>query len=331
MKVRVKLGVFAGAVALVFGAAFGAGTFAPDADPAGDRGVDLALPAGVSTAADGAVPALLLPGLAVADRGYALRVVDATPGAGEAVEVAFAIAGPDGAAVRDYLPTHEKEMHLIVVRRDLTGFQHLHPERREDGTWTAPANLAAAGTYRAFADFAPAALGGQVLTLGADLFVPGDFQPVEPPAPAATWTGGDYEVSLAGTPRAGAESELTFTVRRAGSPVGDLQPYLAAFGHLVALRTGDLAYLHTHPAQDAAAGQVGGPDVRFGTTFPTAGRYRLYLNFAHADAVRTAEFTVDVPAGALPAPTSAAPAAAPSSPQPASPASPPSGGGHGGH
>ncbi|MGQ0843449.1 MAG: hypothetical protein ACT4QF_04885 [Sporichthyaceae bacterium] len=326
MNVRVKLGVFAVGLALAFGAAFGAGRFAPDAD-AGARGVDHTVSTGIAPVetVPTAAASTLLPGLAVADRGYTLQVADPTPGAGDAVEVAFAIVGPDGGAVRTYVPTHEKEMHLIVVRRDLTGFQHLHPQLREDGTWSVPANLSAGGVYRAFADFAPAALGGQVLALGSDLFVPGDFQPVDVPEPSTTWSGEGYEVSLAGTPRAGEESELTFTVRRAGAPVGNLEPYLAAFGHLVALRTGDLAFLHTHPGQEALAGQVGGPDVRFGTTFPTAGRYRLYLNLAHAGAVRTAEFTVDVPAGAAPAP-----AADPSTPQLAPPVAPP-GGGHGGH
>ena len=29
----------------------------------------------------------------------------------------------------------------------------------------------------------------------------------------------------------------------------DLQPYLGAYGHLVALRDGDLAYLHVHPGE----------------------------------------------------------------------------------
>ena len=40
--------------------------------------------------------------------------------------------------VRDFDVEHEKRMHLIVARRDLTGFQHLHPEQAADGTWTTP-------------------------------------------------------------------------------------------------------------------------------------------------------------------------------------------------
>ena len=42
------------------------------------------------------------------------------------------------------------------MRRDLAGFQHVHPARGADGTWRVPLDLPAAGTYRVFADFAPA-------------------------------------------------------------------------------------------------------------------------------------------------------------------------------
>jgi hypothetical protein len=101
-------------------------------------------------------------------------------------------------------------------------------------------------------------------------------------------------VTLAGKPSAGKESELTFTISKGGKPVADLQPYLGAFGHLVSLRGGDLAYLHTHPAQEASAGMKGGPEIKFMTTFPTAGTYSLFLDFQHAGAVHTAEFTVRV-------------------------------------
>ena len=98
----------------------------------------------------------------------------------------------------------------------------------------------------------------------------------------------DYTVTLDGDLTAGTDALLTLTVTRAGAPVTDLQPYLGAYGHLVALRDGDLAYLHVHPAASAAAG----PQVRFSAEVPSAGRYHLYLDFRHGDRVRTAEFVV---------------------------------------
>ena len=90
---------------------------------------------------------------------------------------------------------------------------------------------------------------------------------------------------------AGEETALEFAVTKGGHPVEDLQPYLGADGHLVALREGDLAFLHVHPEEEHGAPN----EIVFNAAFPTAGRYRLYLQFRHDGVVRTAEFTVEVP------------------------------------
>ena len=82
---------------------------------------------------------------------------------------------------------------------------------------------------------------------------------------------------------AGEESELRFTVSRDGRPV-EVEAYLGANGHLVALREGDLAFLHVHPTHG----------VRFESTFPTTGRYRLFLQFKHDGRIHTAAFTKEV-------------------------------------
>ena len=108
---------------------------------------------------------------------------------------------------------------------------------------------------------------------------------------------------------AGSPTELTVTVTKDGKPVTTLQPYLGAFGHLVALRDGDLAYLHVHPEGDEPKpGQNGGPQVKFATDVPTAGRYLLYLDFQVDGQVHTAEFVVDAARGdaTQPADTSSA-------------------------
>jgi hypothetical protein len=61
----------------------------------------------------------------------------------------------------------------------------------------------------------------------------------------------------------------------------------------VVLRDGDLAYLHAHPVDEADGGTAtSGPHVRFATTAPSAGDYRLFLDFKHDGVVRTAAFTV---------------------------------------
>lgn len=199
----------------------------------------------------------------------------------------FRILDPDGGAVRDFDEQHDRAMHLMVVRRDLTQYRHLHPSMGADGTWSAPLTFPEGGVYRVFADFAAA---GRSLTLGDDLEVPGTYEPVPLPDPVGAERIGEYEVALASDVVAGGEASLVFDVSRNGRPVEDLEPYLGALGHLVALREGDLAFLHVHPE----TGEGSGPRTAFRAAFPSGGRYRLFFQFAHEGRVHTAAFTVEV-------------------------------------
>jgi hypothetical protein len=207
--------------------------------------------------------------------------------------------------VTRYEEAHEKDLHLIVARRDLSGFQHVHPTLDpQDGTWSVPLTFEDAGDYRVFADFSPAGDEAGPLTLGADVAVAGAYEPEPLPTPTRETTVDGYTVALEGDLAAGADSELTLSVSRDGQPVTDLQPYLGAYGHLVALRAGDLAYLHVHPEGSPGDGQTAsGPGITFHTQAPSAGAYRLYLDFQHNGTVHTAEFTVT--AGEATAPSAA--------------------------
>lgn len=223
---------------------------------------------------------------------YTLRLDEPALPSGAAVPLRFRIVDSAGAPVTEYVESHEKLLHLIVVRRDLADYQHVHPVLDKSGSWSVPLELAEAGDYRVFADFVPA--DGRAVTVGADLAVAGDYQPQPLPAAADTTTVDGYTVTLAGVATAGQPSELTLSVGRDGKPVTDLQPYLGAYGHLVAVRASDLAYLHVHPMGDAAdPATAPGPQIAFHTTLPSAGAYRLFLDFKHRDVVHTAEFTVE--------------------------------------
>ncbi len=222
--------------------------------------------------------------------GYTFTPTHATLPAGPDQPFSFRITKAGGQAVTAFDLEHEKRLHLIVVRRDTSGFQHVHPEMAPDGTWTVWLNLAEAGSYRAFADFAPAVGGG--MTLGVDLAVPGPVEPVAHPESRVATVDG-YEVRLAGELVAGSSSKVTLSVTKDGKPVADLQPYLGAYGHVVALREGDLAYLHVHPEGAPGDGRTQpGPEVVFFAEVPTTATYRLFLDFQHEGTVRTAAFTV---------------------------------------
>lgn len=222
-------------------------------------------------------------GLAVSEDGYTLRPETTTLPVGTS-PLRFTVTGPDGEPVTSYDPTHEKDLHLVVVRRDTTGFQHLHPEQDADGAWSTPLTLDRPGPYRVYADFAPA--GEPARTLATDVVVPGEYRPEDLPAPARETAVDGYAVALEGDLDAG---EVAFTVSRDGEPVDDLEPYLGAGGHLVVLREGDLGYLHVHPEGDDDTG----PRIAFAAEAPSEGRYRLFLQFQPDGAVRTASFTVD--------------------------------------
>jgi hypothetical protein len=269
MRAPLKLAGFGAVLALIFGGAVATGSVAgvdrstPPAEP-GHGGEEMAM------------PAKTVRGLSVSDDGLTLQL------AHRADELRFRIADARGRTVRDFDVEHTKRMHVIVVRRDMAGFQHLHPRQAADGSWSAPLRLTEAGSYRVFADFAR---DGEAHTLAGDLTVDGTLRgvPLPQPAPVAEVDGMQVRLQQ-GAVRAGAESELRFGVTRDGRPV-EVEDYLGAKGHLVALREGDLAFLHVHPDERS---------LRFEATFPTAGRYRLFLQFQTGGRVHTAAFTQEV-------------------------------------
>lgn len=227
---------------------------------------------------DEPAPGEAITGLAVSEDGLTLRPAATTLAVG-AQDFRFTVEADGGEPLTDYDLTHEKELHLVLVRRDGTGFQHLHPEQGADGTWSTPLVLDRPGAYRAYADFAPA--GRPARTLATDLVVPGAYEPQPWPAPSDAVAVDGLEVRLDGHLDAGEEAALGFEVTRDGAPVA-LEPYLGALGHLVVLRENDLGYLHVH---------ADGDELSFATTAPSAGRYRLYLQFQVEGVVRTAELT----------------------------------------
>ena len=215
--------------------------------------------------------------------------------AGRTVEWRFRVVDTEGETVRRFEREQTKLLHLILVRSDLTGYQHLHPILGTDGAFTIPIEVEQPGRYRAIADFTSAGARHVVKT---DLEAPGRTAqaPLPPPATVARTDGYRVQLQRPSTLRAGSSARLTFEVSRAGQPVGDLQPYLGAYGHLVALHAPDLDYSHVHPiGEDLARGSVS-----FEAELPEPGSYRLFLQFRAGGRVHTAAFTQRVLPDATP-------------------------------
>ena len=243
MRTPVRIGAFVATLAVLF-AAFGLGTVFDDDEPGG----------------------------------YTLRAELEVGG-----PLLLRILDPDGRVVEGYETRHEKQLHLIAVRKDFGDYQHLHPAHDGSGGWTVADADLGAGDWRLYADFQPT--GGDPRVAYDDLSVAGTSEPAEPAAVTDVVTVDGYDVGVRGAD----SGALTFSVSRGGVPVTDLEPYLGAYGHLVVIREGDLRFLHVHPDAGPA-----GPEVSFGVADPTPGRYRAYVEFQHDGVVRTAPFSLDL-------------------------------------
>lgn len=285
-----KLGLFGAGLAAVFAASFAAaGAVVPAQSPS------IPTQSTAGPAEDGGVTqaASAVTGLSMEEGGFILNEVSSPPSAGQQGTLSFTISDAQGKPVTAFETSHDKKLHLIVVRTDGTQFRHVHPTMDDEGVWSMPWEWKTAGSYRVYADVVPTATASNI-TLTRTVQAAGEFTPVQQGPVSATDEVDGFDVTLTGSLSASEESMLKVTVTRDGQPVTTLQPYLGSYGHLVALREGDLAYLHVHPqGEEPLPGALSGPDVEFMTEAPTPGRYLLYLDFQVEGKVQTAEFVLN--------------------------------------
>ena len=216
------------------------------------------------------------------------------PAAGDASPITFKVM--NGATpITDFTEAHTKKLHFIVVKSDLSGYQHIHPTLATDGTWSTTAKLTP-GKWRFIADSLPVIPGSMSMqmTLGADVVIPGDAPIVPLPPVSKTATVDGYTVTATGEIGVGHAHNFTMTVTKDGAPVIDIGEYLGAYGHLVALDTKTLTYNHLHPGRELQPGVLVGPDVVFQAQLPKDNIYRLYFEFNAGGSVHKAELTMNV-------------------------------------
>ncbi|MGV9706362.1 hypothetical protein [Streptomyces sp. NPDC003483] len=234
-------------------------------------------------------------GLSDTRDGYRLTSKDTTLPSGKQAVYRFTVTGAGDEPVTGFALDQTERMHFYAIRSDLTGFQHLHPTMAPDGTWTADLTALAPGSWRTFASFTPESGPGKGkdFVLSRTVTVPGNATKTPLPAPATTAEVDGYTVTVKGAPMAGMAHPLSVTVSKDGRPVTDLQPYLDTYAHLTAFHEGTQEFAHLHPTTEVT-GDHGGPDLAFHAELPTAGNWRLFLQFRTGGKLHTAALTLHV-------------------------------------
>jgi hypothetical protein len=203
---------------------------------------------------------------------------------------------------------HEKKIHLIVVSKDLSYFEHIHPEYQADGTYKISVlgkdakfkngmgheetKFEHGGEYTLFADYLPSGGNHQVekITINVSEKIKPEMKPN-----GNKWEGksGDYKSTLvpdnkelkAGDPVHFSGMVLDKTGKEID--MNSIEYYLGAKAHMVVVSLDDKEYLHVHP-------EVNGGKFDLNTTFAKAGIYKGWIQFQIKGEVHTVDFVFDV-------------------------------------
>ncbi|MDQ0199990.1 hypothetical protein [Neobacillus ginsengisoli] len=216
------------------------------------------------------------------------------PESGKPILLNIQVNNKDGQSINDFDVQHEKLMHLIVVSQNLSYFNHIHPDYKGKGLFTVTPNFPSGGEYKLYADFVPK---GASKTVKSDVVtVAGNNVKTIPLTEDKELTKvvDGKEVTLKFDHLMnGMDLTMTFTIKDAKTkqPITNLQPYLGAVGHVVAISADTETYLHIHPIDEKATG----PDAKFMTSFPKSGLYKIWGQFQQDGKVFTVPFTINVP------------------------------------
>ncbi|MFD2442474.1 hypothetical protein ACFSO7_00440 [Bacillus sp. CGMCC 1.16607] len=196
--------------------------------------------------------------------------------------------------INDFEVNHEKLLHLIVVSKDLSYFNHIHPEYKGNGVFEIVNEFPAGGEYRMVADFKPK--NGSSMSKMEWVNIEGaSAQPVAITVDESLEkTINGKKVTLTINPQIEAKKELSlkFTLTdEINQPISDLEPYLGSIGHVVILSENGERYLHVHALED----QGSGPEAVFETNFPESGVYKIWGQFQKDGQVFTVPYVVNVP------------------------------------
>jgi hypothetical protein len=186
---------------------------------------------------------------------------------------------------------HEKKIHLIIVSEDLSWFNHIHPEYQADGSYTVTETFPNGGNYILYADYKPSGSAHQLEKINVQVqgksVAAKTYTTIQNSANSSPFTvtlkpdDGKFISNKA------IHFDGVFTQNGKSFDVNQLQNYLGAKGHMVAINTETKEYVHLHP-------EVEGTILHFHTTFEKAATYRVWLQFMAEGKLHTTDFFIKV-------------------------------------
>ena len=205
----------------------------------------------------------------------------------------IAVKQENGAGnVRRFAIVHEQPLHLWVVGEGLEFFAHEHPAAQPDGVFMVDLALPRPGPYMAIVEFQPDPGAPQMVH---QAFTTGSAfgRLARPSIDTEPKIVDGVRVTIdAAKMKAGERQPLVvrFDDAATGAAVTDLEPYLGAAAHLLAVSTDLTEAVHDHPAPD-----LRGAAIAFNPLLPRAGVMKVWIQFQRGGKVGTAPFVIDVP------------------------------------
>lgn len=216
------------------------------------------------------------------------------PVAGAPSLLALTVLDGKGGVIDDFEVTNEKLLHLIVVSEDLQQFQHIHPEYKGEGVFELPVLFPSGGGYKLYADFLPKGMNELTRMGGVDvrgkLSEPSILKPSEHLVASVAGMRVELDFAEEPAPQKQLSMTYTFTDEQTGEPIEDLELYLGAVGHAVAIDQAARQFIHVHPLNWASSG----PQAVFGVSFPTGGLYKLWGQFQRNGQTLIVPFVIQV-------------------------------------
>ncbi len=223
----------------------------------------------------------------------------------KAVKLTMKLSGADGSpvGVSDLLATHGAALHLMMVDRGWSDFQHVLPEAgKKPGEYGVKFTPKTDSTYSAWLGVVPVATGLQEY-LKEELRGSSDGNSVRGGAGEVvmktTVEGYTFQISFVGTGnlRAGQTTMMQIQVSDdGGQPVTQLEPLRMAFAHVAGFYEdgGTVLELHPQGADILDESLRSGPILAFEFYPPEVGRIRLFCELKVGGQVLKPAFVVPV-------------------------------------